>query len=430
MPRMMISKISKIVSILEHIFHTKNINNLLPANVLLTCHDNDRAVEVEGKKYSQILDTLNEKFTDNGISTITIATLFSRYYGKSAFGNVYNIHGMMIRSMLARKIHKLLFNKIDDDKDQVIKTWLKVLLHIKPRCILGIQPPRELCVAAQKLGIWIADVQHGILSDEGYYGIKNRSYYDSPGWPNAILAWDEESASWLNKESSGYVKGYVVGNPWVLRFTRQKKSDIVLNKILCSTNLNSYETPILVTLAWNLERYGSYPKIGIPKALISVIKQSNLKCTWWIRIHPVQLNDPKYSFVENSLRAEFGSCPNVIWNECTQCPLPLVLSQAKLHITVLSAVTVEAEWFNVKTALLYEDAALLRKYFGPQIARGSAQIVNPSKKSIISWIEESMTTLHASQPRNLPTSHEALSHLLQQIKDFCLNSSRDWQKIK
>jgi hypothetical protein len=57
---------------------------------------------------------------------------------------------------------------------------------------------------------------------------------------------------------------------------------------------------------------------------------------------------------------------------------------------MMSATTIEAEWYGVKTALLYEDENLLRTYLGSQISRGVAQIVLPERKAIIDWIESNL----------------------------------------
>jgi hypothetical protein len=139
-----------------------------------------------------------------------------------------------------------------------------------------------------------------------------------------------------------------------------------------------------------MAEYGGYPEIGIPQALIDVIQNNNLPYYWWIRIHPVQLNSSNSEQTINILSELFKNCPKVSWEECTKQPLPLVLSYATLHITMMSATTIEAEWYGVKTALLYEDENLLRTYLGSQISRGVAQIVLPERKAIIDWIESNL----------------------------------------
>lgn len=415
-------KVQKMLSILfnlSHFLSGSKFYELPMAEILFVCHDNDRGITVAGKKYSQILDSINEQFIKNGVSTITIASLFSKFFGKSAFGDVHIIHGSLLRAILIRKVLKYMFWKTNNISDPVVDCWFQVLQHLRPVYVFGIQPSRELCIAAHNLGIIVADVQHGILSDEGYYGMRNRINYGSPGWPSTFLAWDVESAGWLSHESSGLVKSYVIGNPWCQRFINQDNSDLLVSTILESSKLNMYKTPILVTLTWGLDYYGNFPKIGICQGLIDAIKQSKLECTWWIRMHPVQLASSTYPIVNKLLCDEFREFSNVIWDECTRLPLPLVLSHAALHITMMSAATVEAEWFDVRTALLYEDKVLLQKFLGGQISRGSAQLVKPTSESIISWIMDALSSTNIEQFDNTMISPRPLASFINEITNCC-----------
>ena len=92
---------------IKHIFDIDDTNNIPSVDVLLICHDADRGFEFNGKKYSQILDSINERLVAEGLSTITIASPFSQFFGDFAFGNVWAINGMMARAYLIRKISRL-----------------------------------------------------------------------------------------------------------------------------------------------------------------------------------------------------------------------------------------------------------------------------------------------------------------------------------
>lgn len=414
---------------IKYIFEINDTNNMPTADVLLVCHDVDRGFEINGKKYAQLLDSINERLVSEELSTVTVASHFSRYHGDSAFGDTWLINGVMARAVLLRKITRFIQPNRKRQNDPVVNAWLQILKQISPRRILGIQPSRELCIAAKKIGTWIADVQHGILDDQGYYGRKNRIHYDNPGWPDALLAWDEESANWINRESGGLVRGLVVGNPWHLRFLYPRECDSLVNQFKWDFSSVSVDRPILVTLSWGMERYGVYPEIGIPEALIKVIQNSRLPYNWWIRIHPVQLNSSNPNRIVNELQKLFRNCSNVSWDECTAQPLPLVLSHAALHITMMSATTIEAEWFGVKTALLYEDGNLLRTYLAPQISRGVAEVVPPEKESIARWIEGNLNSDVVHKQAIPACSEEPLNNLILEIKDQVEFSRAEIQSV-
>lgn len=375
------------IQVIKHAFKKTDRSSYSMAQVLLICHDNNRGFQVYRKKYAQILDSLNEILIADGLSTITIAKPFSNYYGELAFGNVHNVNGDYARAILKRSFNRNVRRINNDLMDPLVEFWLKILLEIRPRKILGIQPPKELCVAARSLGIWTADVQHGIIGEHYYSGESHAPFYGA-SWPDALLAWDCDSARKISEQSAGRVKSYVIGNPWHLRFINPKSDDsIVKQAILDSAQLRSVESPILVTLTWGLEYYGVYPEIGIPQVLIDVIKNDVIPRSWWLRIHPAQINLLGAARIEKLLNAEFKDCLNVSWQECTRQPLPVVLSYSALHITMMSASAIEAEWFGVRTALIYEDEAFLRTYLGQQINRGAAEIVSPKARAITSWIE-------------------------------------------
>lgn len=415
---------------IKHIFSIDDTSRMPSADVLLICHDVDRGFEFNGKKYSQLLDSINERLVAEGLSTITIASPFSQFFGGSAFGNVRVINGVMARAYLVRKISKLVHRIKNNRRDQVVDAWLKILKKTKPIRILGIQPSIELCIAAKQLGIWIADIQHGIIADDGYYGLKNRMHYDDYGWPDALLAWDEESSDWINRESAEMVEGLTIGNPWHLRFIYPREGDSLVSQFKYSFLPTTFKRRILITLTWGMESYGVYPEIGIPQALIDVIQNNDLPYDWWIRIHPVQLNSSNSEYTINTLRRLFGSCSNVSWDECTKQPLPLVLSYSSLHITMMSATTIEAEWYRVKTALLYEDENLLRTYLGPQISRGAAQVVLPERGAIIDWIESSLCSDSMDQGSISSFPEEPFNNLILDIKSHVQSSKINYRATK
>lgn len=398
------------------LFYLDGIGRLPEADVLFVCHDADRGFEFNRKQYSQILDSLNEMVASERMSTITIVSPFSKIHGDAAFGNVWLVNGTIARAYLVRVISSLFRWRSDGDNDSVVAAWSRILRKIKPGVILGIQPPRELCIAAKGLGIWVADVQHGILADHGYYGLKNRKKYDDYGWPDALLAWDEESANWINAESDGVVEGIAIGNPWHLRFIYPRDEDLIVNQFKSPPLIDDVGRPILVTLTWGVDYYGNYPEIGIPRALIDLMRSNQPQYNWWIRIHPVQLSSPNCEKTLNTLQDLFGRCSNVSWGECSKQPLPFILNCVALHITMMSSVTIEAEWYGVKTALLYDDTIFLQTHLGAQIQRGAAEIVPPEREAIIDWIENNLRSSEVYQSAVASISSGPCNHFILDIK--------------
>ena len=89
-----------------------------------------------------------------------------------------------------------------------------------------------------------------------------------------------------------------------------------------------------------------------------------------------------------TLEREFGRHENVSWETCSDATLPVVLGGVDLHITTHSAVTIEAAWFGIRSALLDERRHLLMDWLGEQINDGAADIIPPDTESIGRWIED------------------------------------------
>ena len=107
---------------------------------------------------------------------------------------------------------------------------------------------------------------------------------------------------------------------------------------------------------------------------------------WLIRIHPMMLQPRNRESILAIMEDEFSDLNYVEWENCTNLPLPVVLAQVDLHMTYESAVTIEAGWFGIKTALLSKNVNLLTEWFIDEIRSGTAEIVVDNDEHISAWI--------------------------------------------
>ena len=367
------------------------LKKLPPIDVLLICADGDRSYNYSNKKYAHLLDSVNELLIDAGLKTITIANPYSNVYGKKAFGNVFCINGLMARSSIKYLIMKKISTVLVSN-DFHINVWDKVVKKVNPKMIIGIQPCWSLCIAANQNKILIADLQHGVLSDEWYYGLKYRNDFNQKGWPDCILCWDETSADWLRKNLQERVETRVVGNPWFSRFIRPSKSDKLVKEALdIIINIKLERPVILITLQWGIMcHYAENHEIGTSLALVNFIKEKGERYNWWIRVHPCQMQGENGKEFFKKLDALFNANDNVSWQFATEKPLPLILRYVDLHITLQSASTIEASWFGISTALLHSRADLSYKYFKELVDNGTANIIAADQTEIGNWIEQKL----------------------------------------
>lgn len=373
---------------IRHGWKFGELKKLKHASVLLVCGDDDRGYVWQGKRYAQLLDSINELLREREVETLTLATPYSNEIGLRAFGDVVSVHSQFARAQLRRLLSKVFHSGGSIASDHLVANWNVILRRVMPRIVIAIEPTRELCIAARQLGIVVAELQHGFLAKSIYlYSIAYRQQNTQAGWPDYMLCWDEASAKWIEYQSCGEVKGWVIGHPWLRRFLLPRKTDkLVAELAVKEQTFNGTRPIILVSCQWGHKLFGYHP-LGIPWALLDVIKSNRLNCSWLIRLHPVQASDRNRRNSLAYLLSEFKNSPNVFWDPWSSLPLPSVLRVVDLHITSHSSVTLEAEMFRIKTALLFKEVNLLCDFFAGQIERGFAEIVSAEREEILRWIE-------------------------------------------
>ncbi len=360
------------------------------ADVMFICHDDNRGFTWGDLKYAPLTDTIKDRLDRLNVSTISINAPYSDER-QNVYGNPCNINGLMARAELLSKFKSVIWSK-QRFRGAVINAWSIVLDRISPIVVIGIQPSIELCIAAKEKGIWIADLQHGVIDGEGYYGIDARSDFDQKGWPSTILCWDKKSAEWLNIHVGNLVDTVIIGNPWVARFINKRKEDMLVEYVVQLYANPHYDRPkILVSLQWG-DLYHRHKPTGVPIELLKIIKNKELNYDWFIRVHPVLMNDLGVANIYKEFESEFASMNNVSWVRPTELPLPIILDQIDLHITFTSSVTIEASWFGVRTGLLAVSPDEQQQWFDAEISGGYADVIELEQVCIQSWIECNIAT--------------------------------------
>ena len=272
--------------------------------------------------------------------------------------------------------------------------WQRVLNHVKPELVIGIQPDVSLCRACRMSNIPVYDFQHGIIaSDHLWYGKKLKDVAGGD-LPTGFLCWDKNSANVLAQWApSRGLSVCVVGNPWFQRFQYPVEKDQLVQDALVKGRIFTNNRPtILVSLQWGLHLHyyqGSDFNKVMCKALETVIKKTHDKYNWLLRLHPVQKRGAEAQYCEDYLSREFGDYPTVEWHKVSRFPLPLVLNESDLHITDMSTVVIEAAWLRVPSALLnpcLNKGGTLENLFQQERQAGIATVLSQEAEAIESWI--------------------------------------------
>jgi len=346
---------SMLAKILVDCFRFESID-YPPSKVVTTAHDNDRNLLYKGRYYSPLIDTIEDDLRARGIECQSIARIASRIKGPLAHGRANSPEGRFARALMAKRLLGVLRRGQYPYSGMEERIWGEILDVTKARRVFGIQPSRELCVACHKRGVWVADVQHGVIAERHpWYGKKFRAADPREQLPDAFLVWDYGSAEVLNRWTKAKgIDARVVGNRWVARFMKPRSDDRLVQEMIAEFNKTMSgrvkKKNILVSLSWG---ESNIPNGFICPGLEEVMKATSDRIQWMIRLHPNQVR----GFAEHEFpkfKAYFSAelRDHAEWEVATRAPLPVLLASSDLHITWWSSTSIEAAQFGIKSAAL------------------------------------------------------------------------------
>ncbi len=373
------------------------------APVLTLAHDNDRSLLYKGKFYSPLVDTMEDELAARGITCVSVARIISRIKGELSYATVVSPEGAFARSLVGKRLRALFARGRYPYSRSEEAIWGDILDRTGARKVFGIQPSRELCVACHRRGIWVADVQHGVIAESHpWYGESFRGNDPAPYLPSAFLCWDDGSAAVIAPWASGKgVATEVIGNRWLARFARPQPGDALVQELAAAFRL-SQEVPkrptILLTLSWGNE---NIPNGHIAQGLEDVIRATAQSYRWLIRLHPNQLNGfathegPDFMrYYERTLKG-FAE-----WEAATAAPLPVVLGDTDLHISWSSSVCIEAAQMGIRSALLnpvLRAPELCGDYYSYYREAGMVDFIDDSRDSVAQWIGANISSKRAPE---------------------------------
>jgi hypothetical protein len=259
--------------------------------------------------------------------------------GYNEFEN-YLSSNLFTKEFIKSNSQEILENWFIHNFNPKVRFFNLILKKVKPTqvhflCYYMINNYAMIAVA-NKMKIKTVEMQHGPQTDI-HLAYGSWSNLPSSGYdvlPRTFWNWDKGSSEFINKwiVTNKLYSSVIIGNPWI-DFWKVKKSTYKFRDYILYS-LQPF--PITLEQLFNNQ-------------IINAIKLSSLK--WFIRLHPRQLTEIKeiINFLE-----EKNILQNVNFEQATFDPLPLVLSNAKIHVTHFSGSAIEASLFGVQTILLNE----------------------------------------------------------------------------
>ena len=363
-----------------------------------------------------MISPIDQYFLKLGFRTLTLARPFFSINPRKCFGNIVTVNGIesrifYLKLFLRKFLH--LFNYKENSYDRLhVYFWKKVFSITKPKILIGVEPLKEVCIAAAECNILTVDIMHGIQG----FGEKDGSYFlkmsyrgiSQNGWPNLMGCWDFQSYKNLKENRAEYTTPFILGHPAV--------------------NINGgnskHKNSKILLFALQYKQRGSTDFHPIPQVLIDFIKARNdLKL--WIRIHPLLLRmSPKHKKdVYRNLSELFADFVNVDWEKPSTMSLSDALNESKVHLTVGSSSTLEAIQIGVPCGV-FDDidrhGKPFRRFFEHEIESGNVTLLPMDSMSQLSSFVDS---LESKAPAVVTKSKNYTSEFIENVNDFINNNN-------
>jgi hypothetical protein len=226
------------------------------------------------------------------------------------------------------------------------RTGAKLLVSV---CWYGLDV-MAATLAARRLGILTADLQHGLHGAE-HHGYASWAKVPSVPYqivPDVFWCWGIQQARRLMEQSpafAGQCRAIPAGNLWLNKWRYDERSGFDLGREQIARQSAGYQKTILVTL----QNPGEFTEL-----MLQAISQSPAQWFWLLRFHPAT-SAAERSYFEAKLRSL--ECPNCEY-ELSGSMAPYALMQlCDLQVTGYSTCAQEALFFGLPTITVTRDGA-------------------------------------------------------------------------
>lgn len=230
-----------------------------------------------------------------------------------------------------------------------------------------------LNLACRWLGIVSIEIQHG-LQGSLHHVYADWTRLPKNGFelrPRFFWNWNSENADTINRWASAvsdYHFAFPGGNLWQRRWMEDSEF-LKPYDSLVSNAVGSNTTNVLLALQPDL-----YDEL-IPREVLGVLRDSELQCRWWVRLHPRQesrLKELKQLLSREGIR-------NVEIDLANELPLNALLRHVRAQLTHSSTCIEDAARFGVPTVSWSDWAAL----YYPWLERDRVLVVANDTKGMV-----------------------------------------------
>lgn len=370
------------------------IHFLKKSDVLLFCHDVNRGITLNARAYSPLLDSVVEELQNEGLSCQVIAHPFSRLTGAKAHREPISIN----RSYLFARLRDRFGETLGAPNSAVSNLYSRILQRVQPQLIVSIGAPHKLCEAARALGIFHAELLHGI----GYKPIPWGWASAKPeNLPQGILSLDDISTATFQPLRRHGIRTVTIRHPFLRRFQEPSECENLPTEWLLSKDSSEASAAakkrILVSLQWGYAgdhgsniQFEDILKNGLfPEELSAAVKSTVDSVFWHFRFHPVQLRKPFYRSQMRFMERFVSENHNAEWIDASTLPFPSIASICDGQVTMSSMSAYDASYLGLSTLFLCPTVrtGTYQGMFQDLVEESYAQKVAASEPTISHWAQ-------------------------------------------
>ncbi len=328
------------------------VAQLSNCDVIFFCHDVDRSVQLDGKAYSPLVDSVRRDFEFRGFSCISIAHPWSSLIGQKGYGNPVGMNRKFLKYILIRKI----FRMIGVTKDLKNNPYGEILRLTKAKLIITIGSPQELALTAREMGVFHVELLHGI----GYTFLE-WGWGDLPvsQLPQGVLCLDNVSYRSFSLLKEKGVEIFTIPHPFLRLFSNKHNSSLPAEWVYKPDNEFEYSKHILISLTWGYAgdhglhtQFANILQNGLFYDELAELIAEETDIFWHFRLHPVQLRSPQYKFLIDFIEDFVSVHPNTEWRQSSELPFPSVVKLCDGCILMSSMSCYDAALMGVQSLML------------------------------------------------------------------------------
>ncbi|MBE9065387.1 hypothetical protein IQ260_01835, partial [Leptolyngbya cf. ectocarpi LEGE 11479] len=229
--------------------------------------------------------------------------------------------------------------------------------------------------------------------------------------PSHFLCWSDFEVKLINKWRYGKTQNHhpiAIGN-LTLEIWKNEHSKVfkdVNSKISSLFQADKNLVEPTINILFTLQPIND----PLPVWLIESIQASPKHWKWWMRLHPAMLSQSES--IDKILHQ--NAIDDVNLQSATELPLPALLAHMDVHVTQLSSVVLEAEFFNVPSVITDDRAVQL---FPKQIESSMALLATNPKELIEAISQQSLkrkkstTSLYKGKESSIEKAKRILSDI-------------------